>query len=291
LKPELSNCESEMTERSFERASENLSKSISESMNQLFSDDKGDITGKEELSSKGEGSEIPANNSKIIENDWKNQDTGKEESKESTESDVAKKNFILKQVEKSLSVPEGIRALIERHPEKAELRKNQLEAMKILNDADATPAEIRSAQAKLNNLKGQLLETAVKDALIDAGLDVEPKQRIVEGETGGTRPDVIAKNNTDNPLEVFDMLIEPGESLSIECKCGGSAYMTNQLFDHIPNQLSGQEGKKVLLTTSDINNTPPGLVLEVCNRYDAKLVIVGVNVADVENAIKEVAEI
>ena len=188
-----------------------------------------------------------------------------------------------------MGTPEGIKALIERHPEKAELWKSQLEALETLNDPEASPAEIRSAQAKLSILKGQLLETAVKDALMDAGFDVEPQQRVVEGENGSTRPDVIAKNNTDHPIEVFGVTIQPGETLSVECKCGGAAYMTNQLNNHIPNQLSGQEGTKILLTTSDINDTPPGLAKEVCDRYGAKLVVAGVNVADVENAIKEVA--
>jgi hypothetical protein len=171
----------------------------------------------------------------------------------------------------------------------AELWNSQLEALDTLNDPEASPAEIRSAQAKLSILKGQLLETAVKDALLDAGFDVESQQRVVEGENGGTRPDVIAKNNTDHPIEVFGTTIQPGETLSVECKCGGSAYMTNQLNNHIPNQLSGQEGTKILLTTSDIKDTPSGLANNVCNRYGAKLVITDVSVADVEKAIKEVA--
>ena len=66
--------------------------------------------------------------------------------------------------------------------------------------------------------------------------------------------------------------------------------MTNQLKNHIPNQLSGQEGTKILLTTSDIKDTPPGLAKAVCDRYGAKLVIANVGVEVIENAIKEVAE-
>lgn len=133
------------------------------------------------------------------------------------------------------------------------------------------------------------MEVAVKDVLAEAGFDVEAQQRVVEGEIGGTRPDVVAVNNTDHPIEVFGTTIQPGETLSVECKCGGSAYMTNQLNNHIPNQLSGQEGTKVLLTTSDINGAPDGLAASVCGKYGARLIALEVSVATVEKAIKEVA--
>lgn len=243
-----------------------LSKSISELMNRLFSDDLSECK-----NGAGESKENEASN-------------------ERAESDIEKKNPIVEKIGKTIGTPEGIRALIERHPEKAELWKSQLEALDTLNHPDTSPAEIRSAQAKLSILKGQLLENAVKDALSDAGFDVESQQRVVEGDNGGTRPDVIARNNTDHLIEVFGIHIRPGETLSVECKCGGPAYMTNQLNNHIPNQLSGQEGTKILFTSSDINDTPPGLANSVCDRYGAKLVIVDVCVADVEKAIKEVTQ-
>lgn len=205
------------------------------------------------------------------------------------ESSIEKKDAILEKIEKSISTPEGIKELIDKHPEKAELWKSQLDALDTLNDPDASPAEIRSAQAKLSVLKGQLMEVAVKDALTEAGFDVEAQQRVVEGESGGTRPDVIAVNNTDHPIEVFGITIQPGETLSIECKCGTSPYITNQLNNHIPNQLSGQDGTKVLLTTSDVNGAPNGLATSVCDKYGAKLVSLDVSVAAVEKAIKEVS--
>lgn len=213
------------------------------------------------------------------------------------ETDIKKKDELLSKIQESISDPEGIQDVMERHPEKAEVWNKLIESMNeaidVLNNPDSSPLEIRSAQNKLNGnfsqLKGQLFETVVKDALSDAGFDVEAQQRILKGESGGTRPDVIAKNNTKQNLQVFDINIKPGETLSIECKCGGSPYMTNQLENHIPNQLSGQEGTKVLLTTSDIKNTPNGLAEKVCKKYDAKLVVTEAGVDDVENAIKEVA--
>lgn len=216
--------------------------------------------------------------------------------KEDQEADIDKTAEISDKVKKDISTSEGINNLIKRHPEKAEVWNKLIEdikeAQEIINNPDSSPLEIRNAQNKLkgclSQLKGQLFETAVKDALSDAGFDVETQQRILEGESGGTRPDVIAKNNTDQPIKVFGVVIQPGETLSIECKCGGSAYMTNQLENHIPNQLSGQEGTKVLLTTSDIKNTPSGLAEGVCKKYGANLIVLEVSVADVEKAIKEV---
>ena len=215
--------------------------------------------------------------------------SNEESEQDNSESGMEKTDAVIEKIAKSIGTPEGIKALIEKHPEKAELWKSQLEALDTLNDPDASPAEIRSAQAKLSNLKGQIMEVAVKDALADAGFDVESQQRVVEGESGGTRPDVIAVNNTDHPIEVFGMTIQPGETLSVECKCGSTSYMTNQLNNHIPNQLSGQDGTKVLLTTSDVHGAPEGLAASVCNKYGAKLVSLDISVSDVEKAIKEVA--
>ncbi len=208
---------------------------------------------------------------------------------DNSESNVEKPDPIAEKIAKIIGTPEGIKELMEKHPEKAELWQSQLDALETLNDPDASPAEIRSAQAKLSILKGQIMEVAVKDVLAEAGFDVEAQQRVVEGESGGTRPDVVAVNNTDHPIEVFGTTIQPGETLSVECKCGGSAYMTNQLNNHIPNQLSGQEGTKVLLTTSDIKGAPDGLAASVCNKYGAKLITLDVSVSAVEKAIKEVA--
>lgn len=282
--------ERDTTEKNSDVTLEILSRSISELMDRLFSDDKEEKSENDENNSEAEKNNSEANKSSETETNSQKQDAGKENNNDSKEADIEKKDSILEQIEKTLGTPEGIKAPIERHPEKAELWKGQLEALETLNDPEATPAEIRSAQAKISILKGQLLETAVKDALTDAGFDVESQQRVVEGESGGTRPDVIAKNNTDHSIEIFGVTIQPEETVSVECKCGGSAYMTNQLNNHIPNQLSGQEGTKILLTTSDIKDTPPGLAKDVCDKYGAKLVIADVSVADVENAIKEVAE-
>ena len=282
--------ERDTTEKNYDATSNLISKSISELMDRLFLDDKRACSEIRENDSRSEETTSESKNSSEAETNTQKQDTVNEDDNESKEADVENKDPTLEQVDKALGTAEGINALIERHPEKAELWKSQLDALETLNDPEAAPAEIRSAQVKLSILKGQLLETAVKDALTDAGFDVESQQRVVEGESGGTRPDVIAKNNTDHQIEVFGVIIQPKETLSVECKCGGSSYITSQLKNHIPNQLSGQEGTKILLTTSDIKDASPGLAKEVCGKYGAKLVAAGVGVSDVENAIKEVAE-
>lgn len=186
----------------------------------------------------------------------------------------------LEKIDKQIGTVEGIKNLIECHPEKAELWKSQLESLAVLNNPESSPAEIRSAQAKLSILKGQLLEEAAKDVASDAGFDVEPHQRVIEGESGGTRPDVMAKNNLDHPIAVFGQDIRPGGMVSIECKCGCMDYMRDQLNNHIPNQLSGQEGTKVLLTTADV---PEELGRSVCEKYGANLVILNTEVSKVDN--------
>lgn len=193
-------------------------------------------------------------------------------------------------IEKSISTAEGIQELIERHPEKSEVLKGGLEAVTILNDPDASPAELRSAQAKLSGLKGQLLELAAKDALSDAGLTVTAKQHLVEGESGGTKPDIVAQNEGNAPVEVFGLTVQPGETLSAECKCGSSLYIKGELKDHIPNQLSGHQGHGLLITTSDVLAGAAGLAEQVCDKYGATLVVLGVDVNSVERAIKEVSE-
>lgn len=208
---------------------------------------------------------------------------------ENSESNIEKQDPIVENVTKIIGTAEGIGELIEKHPEKAELWKSQLAAIETLNNPESSPIETARAQAKLSILKGQIMEVAVKDVLSDSGFDVEAQQRVVVGESGGTRPDVIAVNNTEHPIDVFGITVNPGETLSIECKCGGTKYMTNQLNNHIPNQLSGHEGTKVLFTTSDINGVPEGLASQVCDKYGAKLIKLDISVINVEKAIKEVA--
>lgn len=195
----------------------------------------------------------------------------------------------LAKLDAMLNTPEGIEKLMASHPEKAELWRSALEAVEILNDPDATDAERRSANGKLSAMQGQLLELSVKDLMAERGLSVESKQRTVEGEDGGTRPDVIAKNETSAPVSIFEITVMPGETLSVECKCGGKTYLSSQLRDHIPNQLSGQIGHKMLLTTGDIQQVDRSLIQNTCGKYNAKLLVLGITASDVRNAIKGVS--
>lgn len=223
------------------------------------------------------------NNSKIISTEFNGiiENDNNERKVENNQSDI-------KDIQRSISNPEGLKELIEKNPD---IKYNRaLKAIEVLNDSDASNAEIRSALSILNNFKGQLLEKALKDNLRESGLAVETQQRIVEGDNGGTRPDVIAVNNTDQPIIVCGITVNPGETISFECKCGGTAYMQNQLKYHIPNQLSGQEGIKVLLATSDIRDVSSDLAEKVCSQYDANLLVLDVSVDEVVNTLKEIAK-
>ena len=209
---------------------------------------------------------------------------------DSNEKKVENKDIDLKMIEDYIKTPEGLKKLMEKHPEKKELFDRALKAIHTLHDSNASIADVRSAQSKLNNFKGQLLEIALKDKVKESGLDVEKQQRIVEGDNGGTRPDVIAVNNTDQPIIVCGITVNPGETISFECKCGGTAYMQNELKYHIPNQLSGQEGIKVLLATSNIRDVSNDLAEKVCSQYDANLLVLDVSAGEVVNTIKEIAK-
>lgn len=190
-------------------------------------------------------------------------------------------------IEKSIGTKEGIQELMSNHPEMAEKWEGYKEAILKMNDPDASVYEIRRADNILNHLKGELLELAAKDVLKGVGFSVEDKQRLVQGDAGGTRPDVIAINTTAFECKVFDRTIAPNALLSAECKCGQKSYLTSQLEQHIPNQLSGLSGTKLLITTSDIKMVNWDKVKSVCNNSNAKLVVLNISASDVENTLKE----
>lgn len=208
--------------------------------------------------------------------------------KEADAERIEKPDAVLEQIGQKIGTKDGLEKLMEKHPEKKELWDSISEALDTLNNPDASAVERRSAQGTLSSAKGQILEIAAKDALADAGLDVENTQRTVEGERGKTRPDIITHNHTDKPIEVLGIEVQPGESLSVECKCGTKDYLEGQLRNHIPNQLSGHEGRSVLLTTSDIKDTQPGLAEGVCDKYNTKLAGADIGVKQVETTMKEV---
>lgn len=195
---------------------------------------------------------------------------------------------VCEKIEKSIATADGLEELIEKHPEKNELWKDMWDALDTLNDPESSSIEIKSAQGMISQRKGLIMEIAAKDALAEAGFDVESTQRTIKGENGDTKPDVIAHNNTEKQIKAFGINTQLGESLFAECKCGSSIYLDGQLNNHIPNQLSGHEGISVLLTTADIKDTIPGLAKQVCAKYNTKLIIADKSVRQVDNTIKEV---
>lgn len=198
-----------------------------------------------------------------------------------------REDSIKEKIEKTIGTEEGIRELMANHSEMAEKWEGYKEALKKMNDPDASVYEIRRADNTLSHFKGELLELAVKDALKEAGFNVEANQHLVHGDVGGTRPDVVAYNTNPASCRIFGRVIEPGETLSAECKCGRRGYLNNQLDQHIPNQLSGLSGTKLLITTSDITMVDRDKVKSVCNNSNTKLVALNVSASNVENALKE----
>ena len=194
-----------------------------------------------------------------------------------------------KEISDLLADPKGIEKIFENNPENQEVWKSEIDSIDVLNDPDASPVEIMSAKNKLNQLKGDFLEAATKDVLKARGLDVQENQHMVKGELGNTIPDVVATNNSDQPIDVLGRRIDPGDTLSAECKCGTSGYMKREIGEHIPKQLAGQEGSRTLIATSDINEIY-NLAEDTCSKYDAKLITLDVSVADVERAIKGMTE-
>lgn len=192
----------------------------------------------------------------------------------------------LERLSEILSSSEEIKKIIEQNPElKAKIEK----CLEILNNPEKhTPAEINWALDRIKKeIKGAIFEAAVKEALKSIGLDVEDSQRTVEGETGATRPDVIARNNTDKPIILFGKVINPGQDVYVECKCGRKEYMEGQLKNHLPNQLSGHDGVSILITTSDMDEVDSELLEEVSSKNDTTVVIMDSSAQDIEDVIKE----
>lgn len=192
----------------------------------------------------------------------------------------------LERLTEILTSSEEIKKLIEQNPDlKAKLEK----CLDIINNPDKhTSAEINWALDRIKKeIKGAIFEAAVKEALASVGLDVEDGQRTVEGESGATRPDVIAANNTDKPIILFGKVINPGENVYVECKCGRKEYMEGQLKNHLPNQLSGHDGVSILITTSDMDEVDSDLLDEVITKNDTTAVITESSAEAIEEVIKE----
>lgn len=209
------------------------------------------------------------------------------ETNEASEGDDKIDKGVEDRIKELLSTTEGIKELIDKHPELSEKFEKAENAVEVLNDPEKTTQEKNKASRYLGQFKGTLLEAATKEALSEFGLDVEDKQRTTEGDNGNTRPDVIAKNNTDHTISVFGVKVKPGETLSVECKCGKKEYISQELNSHIPNQLSGQEGKRILLTTSNVDVDKAE---KVCKEHNATLVVLDVDTNTLTDIIKEEVE-
>lgn len=191
----------------------------------------------------------------------------------------------LERLTEILTSSEEIKKIIDQNPE---LKEKIEKCLDIINNPDKhTAAEVNWALDRIKKeIKGAIFEAAVREALTSVGLDVEDGQRTVEGESGATRPDIIAANNTDKPIILFGKVINPGENVYVECKCGRKEYMEGQLKNHLPNQLSGHDGVSILITTSDMDEVDTELLNDVIKKNDTIAVIIESSAEDVEEVIK-----
>ena len=197
----------------------------------------------------------------------------------------------LEALRSKLNSSKALRELMDKHPEKQSIWDSFRDCIDTLQDPDASPAEIKDAKNYIDrHVKSTILELAVKDLFTDLGFDVPNKQVQTDTETENkdTRIDVLGTNNTNKPIQVFGVTLEPGEQISAECKCGCKIYISNELRYHLPDQLSGHQGRSILLTTSDIEQIAPEKVDSVCRPNNTTLVNLGLFEADIVNALKEV---
>ncbi len=157
-------------------------------------------------------------------------------------------------IEQKLSTKEGLEDVMSKHPDKAAKWKQSLAEINDLLDSGSA-ADVKKAQLKLSNLKGQVFEYAARDTLAQSGFTVQEGQSAVAGQNGKTFPDIVAKNNSGKTLNLFGYDVAPGETVYVECKCGKAQYIKQQVTSgHLQNQLSGHNGgRSFLVSTSNLN--------------------------------------
>lgn len=192
-----------------------------------------------------------------------------------------KTDLDVSQLAKSIGTLEGIKDLIENHPEKEGLKISIKEIVDSLNIDYFSSLKMR----QLNTIKYQLMEIAMNGILKELNCIAHVQKKDLKEEGDGTCLDIIVENNTNNQIEVFGEVIKPCKTLYLECLCGRASYLRKQLYKHIPQKLSNQEEDKLLLMTSDIKDISPGLVNDVCERYRAKLIILNVSDSNINGVI------
>lgn len=196
-------------------------------------------------------------------------------------SESIEKDPLVDRVSELIGKSQGMKEIYDAYPDKQSLWSEKLN---IIDDPHSSSLEVLGAE---RTLKGQLLEYATRKTLSEKGFDVEEHQYLVKGDMGDVKPDVVATNNTDHSIGAFGYTIKPGGKISVECKCGNKEYIKSEFREHLPKQLAGMEGSRVLITTSDVRDISDNYAENVCKQYDTRLVPTNISVADVAKAIKE----
>ena len=96
------------------------------------------------------------------------------------------------------------------------------------------------------------VDSMLKDSLKNKFESVEDSQRIVSTPEGDTKPDIVLVNAHESII-IGKTVVNKGDDLFVEVKCGDASYIRNEM-KHILKQVLGHEGKSVVIVTKDYYN-------------------------------------
>lgn len=126
--------------------------------------------------------------------------------------------------------------------------------LEIGNDIDnaQSPMDLQRQMSRIGKYKGTIAECMLKDSLKNKFESVEDSQRIVSTPEGDTKPDIVLVNANESII-IGKTVVNKGDDLFVEVKCGDASYIRNEM-KHILKQVLGHEGKSVVIVTKDYYN-------------------------------------
>ncbi|NNU78350.1 hypothetical protein [Clostridium estertheticum] len=132
---------------------------------------------------------------------------------------------------------------------------------KVLSDSEnilkntTSDLEIQKVDKNLEKYKGTIFENQLKESLKDNFEELDAKQKLVETEFGGTKPDIVLRD-AKKDMKISDLEIKKGDDLFIEAKCGSSEYIRSEM-GHILKQVEGHEDNSLVIVTKDYERISP----------------------------------